>query len=82
MNTVSYGNEWINWGDCGDGVAMSTKNVGELLMVMVNLWVKKLDIDFDGPQYDPSRDSEYETLEEISENLEHLKSVLESLPDE
>lgn len=49
--TISYGNEWVNWGEAGSGVAIPTPTVGNLILTVINFFIDKLHVRHDGPEY-------------------------------
>jgi len=73
---ISYNNEWVNFGDGCDGVAIPTEDVKEMLLTVLNLWVDKLCRGYDGPEYNEKRDGEYDGMEEAQGLLDHLTDVL------
>lgn len=72
---VTFSNEWIKFEDKSSGVSMPVRTVTELILAVMNLFMHKLNINYQGPTY--SEESEY-TFEEMSELLEFAQSKLVS----
>lgn len=79
---VSYGNEWVNWGECSTGVAIPTDNIGQVINNTIGFFMEKLRVHFDGPEFVERRDYEYGSVEEMQELLEYAQSVMTKEADE
>lgn len=73
---ISFGNEWVNFGDGSSGAAMGLDNVGDFILIVINLWIDKLRIDYEGPLYDEQKDREYDSMKELSELLDYAKEIM------
>lgn len=77
---IEFSNEWVNFGEGASGMVMPLANVGELIMITLNLFVEKLHIRYDGPEYNEDRDREYANVDEVQELLEYAQSII--VPEE
>jgi|GEM_PF-4218806 len=76
VRAVSFNNEWVNWGGGTSGLCMGIEDVGELMLIILNLFVEKLHIRFEGPRYTEDGDREYENMEEMQGLLETLQKFI------